>query len=90
LPDISRNRLATALISDLLVCLNRFPESGFDAFAEEWRGRDALAGKAVVVMRGVERLTGLAQGITADGGLLLATPNGMEECHSGEVSVRAV
>ena len=90
LPDISRNGLASALISDLLVCLNQFSENGFDLFAEEWRGRDALAGKEVVVMRAGERLTGLAQGINTSGGLVLATPLGIEHCHSGEVSVRAL
>jgi BirA family biotin operon repressor/biotin-[acetyl-CoA-carboxylase] ligase len=88
LPDVSRNHLASALISDLLPCLNTFADDGFDSFAAEWSGRDALVGKEVVVTRGAENLSGVAQGINERGGLLLATARGIEEYHSGEVSVR--
>jgi BirA family biotin operon repressor/biotin-[acetyl-CoA-carboxylase] ligase len=89
LPDVSRNQLATALICDLFLCINLFSDKGFRAFEPEWSDRDALSGKEVVVIRGTEKIHGVSQGISNRGGLLLETARGIEEFHSGEVSVRS-
>jgi BirA family biotin operon repressor/biotin-[acetyl-CoA-carboxylase] ligase len=71
--------------------LDAFARSGFAGFADDYRDADSLAGRTVTVSEGsgAEPLSGTAQGIDADGALLVQTPGGVERILSGDVSVRA-
>ncbi len=83
----SRNALAAALVSELCGALTHFSAHGFAPFAAEWKRRDVLAGQAVRI-EGAAKITGIARGVDADGGLLIDTADGRQAVHAGDVSVR--
>jgi BirA family biotin operon repressor/biotin-[acetyl-CoA-carboxylase] ligase len=86
----SRNALAAVLITQIVRGLPIFEKDGLKAFAEEWRGADALRGRQIDVhtLEGVSR--GLARGIDLHGALVVETPQGVRRFISGDVTVRAV
>lgn len=87
-PMPSRNTLASMLVEELMRALHAFAHHGFSPFVAEWRQRDLLAGRPVQV-DGAQPLQGMAQGIDADGGLIINTSVGRQIVHAGDVSVRA-
>lgn len=74
-------RVAAALVRDVLA----FEASGFAPFAHPFAHRDALRDRPVRLSDGGE---GLAQGVSAQGALRVATALGLREVTSAEVSVR--
>ncbi|HEU5468291.1 MAG TPA: biotin--[acetyl-CoA-carboxylase] ligase [Steroidobacteraceae bacterium] len=86
----ARNDLAAAIITELVQALIEFGARGMSAFAEEWQGADALAGRPVRVLHGGQQLEGLARGVDGDGALLLESDGVRRRIVSGEVSVRPV
>ncbi len=87
-PVPSRNTLAALLVSELVAALGHFAQHGFTPFAAEWKRRDVLAGQAVRIEADTP-LSGTAQGIDDDGGLIIQTDTGRRVVHAGDVSVRA-
>jgi len=85
-----RSLAVSALINELALALEEFGARGMSAFADEWRGADALANRPVRVLQGERTLEGLARGVDADGALLLDAGDGRQRILSGEVSVRPV
>jgi BirA family biotin operon repressor/biotin-[acetyl-CoA-carboxylase] ligase len=73
--------VAGALVHDVL----RFEREGWAAFAPRFAPRDVLRGRTVQLSDG---RSGLASGLSAQAALRVQTPRGIEEVHSGEVSVR--
>jgi len=88
LPDVSRNRLAAALLAALVERLLRFERRGFEPFAVEWAARDWLAGRRVDVSHPAGRVQGAARGVSLRGGLIVETTSGVRELHAGEVTLR--
>lgn len=86
LPD--RNRLAVALLDNVLRAYDRFCVAGFEAFREAWRNYDLLWGSEVWVSGLAQPFSGRVQGLTPAGHLQVHTGSGLIELHSGEVSVR--
>ena len=86
----ARNAVAATLIVELAAALGEFGARGLAAFVEEWRGADALAGRPVAVLSGGQTLEGRANGVDADGALLLEVDGVPRRIVSGEVSVRPV
>ncbi|HET7568971.1 MAG TPA: bifunctional biotin--[acetyl-CoA-carboxylase] ligase/biotin operon repressor BirA [Gammaproteobacteria bacterium] len=84
-----RNRLAGRLIARLLQAVAHYSEQGFTPFADEWRRRDAVAGRAVDVLLADRKVAGTALGVDAQGALRLQTDAGVQRYFSGEVSLRA-
>ena len=61
---------------------------GRSAALAEWRGRAALLGRAVEVLReGAGPVAGIARDIAEDGALVVETAYGRERIHAGEVTV---
>jgi len=87
---VSRNALAAAVIVGARVCLERFERDGLEPFRERFARRDASVGRQVTVEEGGRVSTGRAQGIDADGALVLETADGPAHIRSGDVSLRAV
>jgi BirA family biotin operon repressor/biotin-[acetyl-CoA-carboxylase] ligase len=85
-----RSRVAALLIGELALALEEFDARGFAAFADEWCGADALAGRPVRVLQGRESQEGVACGVDPDGALVLETGGARRRILSGEVSVRPV
>ena len=86
-PLISRNTLAAWLVNELTSALQHFAEHGFAPFSAEWQRRDVLANQPVRI-EGEQPLQGTANGIDADGGLIVMTDTGRCVVHAGDVSVR--
>jgi BirA family transcriptional regulator, biotin operon repressor / biotin---[acetyl-CoA-carboxylase] ligase len=86
---ISRNQLVAALIGALEADLGRVDRNGFDEFARQWPELDALAGRKVhVAVANGKDFTGRAEGIDAQGRLLVEVNGQQRALGSGEVSVR--
>lgn len=83
----SRNALAAALIARLVASLDAFDASGFAAFAQAWKGYDALAGRRVRVEGAHAAFDGTAAGVDARGALQVRTADGLRVIDSAEVSV---
>lgn len=87
---LSRNRLLTALLDELLPGLQFFEDQGASAFLSQWPDYDILLNREVKLLDASSTQTGIVLGITEQGALRLQQ-NGVERhYHSGEVSVRAL
>lgn len=85
----SRNAVAAALLAAWLPALAQFDRDGLAPFLPRFRAVDALRGRPIAVMTGREHVTGIADGVAADGALELRTADGhVHAFHAGEVSVR--
>lgn len=84
----SRNRIAGALLDELLGMLCEFEQAGFAKFRDEWMALDALGGRAVRVLVGERATSGTARGVDMDGALLLEMNGQMQRFVSGEASLR--
>jgi BirA family biotin operon repressor/biotin-[acetyl-CoA-carboxylase] ligase len=89
LSPCDRNRLAAALVDELVQGVLTFERDGFAAFAPEWSAADALYGRMISVRMPGSELFGRASGVTADGTLRVDCDGEMRQFHTGEVSVRA-
>jgi BirA family transcriptional regulator, biotin operon repressor / biotin---[acetyl-CoA-carboxylase] ligase len=84
----SRNRVAGAILDELLSMLGEFEREGFAAFREAWLALDALSGRSVRVLLGSEVISGTARGVDPEGALLLDTGHRLRRFVSGEASLR--
>ncbi|GAB2493225.1 bifunctional biotin--[acetyl-CoA-carboxylase] ligase/biotin operon repressor BirA [Pseudoxanthomonas sangjuensis] len=86
---VSRNRIASLLLSRLLPALEAFDAQGLAPFVDRYAALDALAGREIDVHghAGVQR--GVACGIADDGALRVRMDGAEQRLYAGEVSVRA-
>lgn len=92
-PLVSRNRVAAAVLESLLCGLSEYESAGFGSFQGEWSGLDLLFGQHIHVVQEDHSTSGIARGISADGGLQLEVKgpehdSSLRIFHAGEVSVR--
>lgn len=85
----SRNRVAGAILDELLRMLSVFGREGFAAFKDAWLALDALRGRPAEVMLADGRVAGTACGVDHQGALLLDTGERLQRFVSGEASLRA-
>ncbi|MEG0921916.1 MAG: biotin--[acetyl-CoA-carboxylase] ligase [Comamonas sp.] len=74
-----------AMVPPLVGMLQTFARQGFAPLVASFAERDALAGRAVNLSDGT---SGIAQGVAADGALLVQTAAGVVQVTSSEISVR--
>jgi BirA family biotin operon repressor/biotin-[acetyl-CoA-carboxylase] ligase len=60
----------------------------FDNVLKEWKARTTIFGKQITLIQGDDKLQGCATGITTDGGLLIATPEGERVFYTGDISLQ--
>jgi BirA family biotin operon repressor/biotin-[acetyl-CoA-carboxylase] ligase len=83
---IDRNEIIARIARSLLAALDEFETKGLDSARRDWEAMDAHAGQRLRVRLADGRvLTGVASGLDADGGLRLATRDGMRAVRSGRV-----
>ena len=82
--------LASVVISELLLMLERFAANGFAAFRDEWQALDVYADKEVVIKTGASDIFGIARGVDSSGGLRLEISGAIQIIKGGEMSLRAV
>ncbi len=85
----TRSALAGVLTEEVIELLQVFATHGFEPFVDEWRRLDTLAHAPVKVINGTETIVGTAQGVEADGALLVDVDGQLRRFVSGEVSLRA-
>ncbi len=87
--QISRNRWAAALISELVETFIEFQRGGFADLAAEWAQFDQVAGRQVSLHLPNAMVTGIARGVDATGALLLETADGgIKPYIGGEIRLR--
>lgn len=85
-----RNALLATILAELAELLPRFEQQGFTAFIADWQACHALQNRpARLLLPNGTSVDGLVRGVAANGALQLEGPDGMQEWHSGEVSLRA-
>lgn len=88
---MERNLLLGRILSDLHVVLEGFSCDGFACLRSEWERMHAYQDKMVRLELGAgKQAQGRVLGVDDNGALLLATDDGTEKFHSGEVSLRPV
>lgn len=83
-----RNRLFAALLDGLLPLLDDYPRTGFAPWWPRWDAVDALRGRTLQAQLGPNVLDGVAEGIRADGALILRCADRLRYLHGGEITVR--
>jgi len=85
--SISRNQLATSLLSHILEIVNGFETIGIQAYLDEWRNYDCLQGQTATLYIGQQHIDGIVEGIDNNGLLLIKRTDGtIQAFASGEVS----
>lgn len=88
-PLPARNEIVVRIAAELARALALFGNAGFEAFRTEWEAMHANQGQPLRVRTAGGRVVaGIADGVGADGGLILRTRRGVRRVHSGTV-VRA-
>ena len=82
---LSRNLVASALLSSLDEHLNAFEHSGFQSFRESWRKFDFLFGKELKILCGSRVETGRAEGVNDIGALQLRQADEVKQILSGHI-----
>jgi BirA family transcriptional regulator, biotin operon repressor / biotin---[acetyl-CoA-carboxylase] ligase len=78
-----------AVLRHLAGVLEQFDREGFEALRKEWMVHHAFEGQAVRIhMPDGREIDGVADGIAADGALLVRTEQGTQRFAAGEVSLR--
>ena len=86
---MSRNALASALISEILIVLSDFQARGFSSYREEWQKADAFFGMQVAISTPKESIPGVVRGVDEHGALRLELESGeIKSFIGGELSLR--
>lgn len=85
---IARNRLAGRLLRHLALTLGRFADDGFAPFVTQWRRLDLASGRTVELRLPDRTVTGIGEGVDAEGALLLRIDGRRHRFTAGEVSLR--
>lgn len=85
---VSRNQLAGRVLDELIGAMQTFSREGLTPFLDEWRQHDAVSGREIDLQLGNRLVNGVADGIDAQGALLIRDAAGVQRYHAGEISVR--
>ena len=84
----SKNHLASALISEIIVLLRDFQSQGFSSYRDEWQGADAFYGKQAAITTPKQSISGVVRGVDPNGALRLELDDGkIETFIGGELSL---
>ena len=86
---VSRNQVVGSVVNVLGHMLESYEHGGFGLFREEWQRHDAFVGQTITLDASGRKVTGVAKGVDAQGGLLLETQSGLMIFNGGEVSLRS-
>ncbi len=85
----SRTAVLVESLGSIAGVLARFSREGFAPFRKEWLQRHAWQGRRVALLQAGRRVAeGKVVGVAEDGALVLASVEGIERFHSGELSLR--
>lgn len=88
---VQRSQVLGAILQHLKENCRLLEEEGFSIIREKWTALSCVVGKEVrIIQQGKELMTGIAEGLGADGALLVRTDQGVEQIIAGDVSLRAM
>ena len=85
--EFDRKQLFQKILLSLDLSYSDVQSGNFQTIMKEWNSRCRMFGKPVTVEREHDRLSGTAIGLSADGGLMIKTPDGMSTVYAGDVSI---
>lgn len=84
-----RNVILVHLITQVQQYISRFMTHGLTLFLDEWKLHDYLAGQYITINQPTGSVSGIAQGISTQGQLILRTQEGVTHyCSFGETSLK--
>ncbi|MGF7184216.1 BirA family biotin operon repressor/biotin-[acetyl-CoA-carboxylase] ligase [Desulfitispora alkaliphila] len=83
-----RQDIAAQILLELEREYVSFVGNGFESTLKRWQELDLTYGKEVLVQEFSHQYTGIAQGVDADGSLLVETEKGRKAVSAGDVSIR--
>jgi BirA family biotin operon repressor/biotin-[acetyl-CoA-carboxylase] ligase len=86
--QISRNQLASALLSELLPLLDAYTGCGFQAHHAEWESLDAYRDSPIKLITPRMTVRGLGRGVSATGAIQIEVDGVIKAYSGGEVSLR--
>ncbi len=90
MPLPERNRVLAVSLKNLVIVLREFAERGFAPMRAEWESCHVFQqGQVKLSLPDGSLFTGIALGVTDEGALRLATGQGEQVFHAGEVSLRS-
>lgn len=84
----SKSAIACEIIERLILTLNEFEAKGFAHFIPQWQAYDHFYQQPVQVITSQQVIRGIAQGVNAQGALLLSHHGTTQSYMAGEVSLR--
>lgn len=87
--DISRNLIAGEVLARILDLSTRFTREGLTPFIHRWEGYDLYRGRPVRLIGPGRKHTGIALGVSSDGGLRLNIDGREQVFYAGELSLRS-
>ena len=84
---ISRNKLAAALIDEIISVLRIFEEHGLQPFLTEWRSLDHYKDQPVTLHTAEQKISGIARGIDDNGAFLVEEQQQLRRFYSGDVRI---
>ncbi|MET0357098.1 MAG: bifunctional biotin--[acetyl-CoA-carboxylase] ligase/biotin operon repressor BirA [Cellvibrio sp.] len=86
---LARNKAVATLLNHIVPLLENYERQGFKPYKLKWEALNAHLNQQVSIQTGLSQTTGLVCGVNESGGLMLATEQGVQTFHGGEVSLRA-
>ncbi len=83
--NIEPQRIAGAIVNELIADLEKFLKHGFGPFKDIWNNYDRYAESDIVIDNGAERLIGKSLGVNEEGSLMLLTATGPITLNTGEI-----
>ncbi len=83
--EFDRRELFHRIMTSLELLYSEVKNGNFIKTLNEWRVRTTIFGKQITISQAGELLNGRAIALSADGGLVIATPDGQRVCYAGDV-----
>jgi BirA family transcriptional regulator, biotin operon repressor / biotin---[acetyl-CoA-carboxylase] ligase len=84
--EFDRRDVFHRIMTSLELLYSEVKIGNFEITLNEWKTRTTMFGKQVTLTQAGVRLHGRAITLSADGGLVLATPDGQQVCYAGDVT----
>ena len=84
--EFDRRDVFHRIMTSLELLYSEVKIGNFEIVLNEWKTRTTMFGKQVTLTQAGEHLHGRAMSLSADGGLVLATPDGERVCYAGDVT----
>jgi len=82
---VDKSRVLNCVVSNLLTYLQKFEQTAFAGFQEQWNALDCYVNQDIVLQVGEKSKIGKSVGVNEQGALLLQTAMGLEVISSGEI-----